>query len=170
MTKYKIIEVDGDGSCFFNSIATLMYYEKHRKLPKKQDVKKMSKLLRRVVVESLKTKLYMKNNNVVNELSVSLNDISNNSSNTNNKMNRSWAYVKKMSLQSTWAGALEIKLLADFLHGLGYKGISVYDRNTFKKINLMSSVVKSRYPKSLLRIVLSDIQHGGLHFEPMIKH
>lgn len=158
------LNVPGDGACMFNSIALSILYYKKRKREFDEQAKKLSDELRKIAVTKLHQ--YIEENDE-HMISVLAGETNSNAESPSGLKKAAERYVKKMKKSCEWGGQIEIHALSEYVKSIGFKGIRVYDDNK-KMINGYGTSVNTSKKYPLIRLRLSGVAFGGLHFDPLL--
>jgi hypothetical protein len=140
-----------------------LYYKK-RKTVFDEQAKKLSDKLRKIAVEKLSQYIEENDDHMISVLAGEMNSNAETPSGLKKAAER---YVKKMKKRCEWGGQIEIHALSDYVKSLGFKGIRVYDDNT-KMINGYGTNVNTSKKYPLIRLRLSGVDLGGVHFDPLL--
>ena len=164
----RIIEINRDGECLFNSIAFGIYYYTNpglRPANIKTIYKPLAKKLRKIAVnELLKIARKGNYNNTLFQGMLSDNRINQNLPDKE----RLKKYIQMMAKSCSWGGHLEIKVLTEAIHKLGFKGIQVYDDRNLSKIQGMQTNMNNSKKLPVIKLVLENVRRGGLHFNFLV--
>ena len=160
----KIYKVAADNECLFNAIAFGIIANKKSINVAKIKYKNLAKGLRKITSSIYSEKLKT-NTKYIEKLSneyVILHDIK---SDVSKDLQQEYAlkYIKEINKTNTWGGHLEIIVLGEYLHKLGFKGIKVFD----EQLNIIKGYHskfkhKNKYP--YIKLILTGISLGGCHF------
>lgn len=161
----KRYNVAADNECLFNAIAFgILANKKSVNIAKKQ-YKELAKLLRMKTCNMYVKKLEYSSKyaeRLSNEYIV-LHDIKSDDVSKSKQFEYAKKYINEMKKQDTWGGHLEIIILGEYVHKLGFKGIRVFDDN-LKIINGYHSKFKSKNKYPYIKLLLSGVSTGGCHF------
>lgn len=159
--KYIEYEVDGDGSCLFNSIAIHILHKTNKKKTK-ENVRKKAKMLRQKAVTFLKKKIKEENDLYIQIMGGSINS-------NKSTLEKAKIYTKLMRKSTTWGTQIEILALQEYIHKLGFKRIEVYNSKTKNVIKNMKTANNPNATKGVIRLVLSGVNEGGCHYNPLLE-
>lgn len=156
--------VAADNECLFNAIAFGIIANKSGINVAKKRYKELARKLRSITSYMYSDKV-SKNPKYIEKLSneyIILHDIRTDVS-KDKQIEYANKYIKEMKQKNTWGGHLEIIVLGEYLHRLGFKGIKVFD----EKLNLVNGFHskfkhKNKYP--CIKLLLTGISTGGCHF------
>ena len=160
----KLYNVAADNECLFNAIAFGVIANKKSVNVAKLKYKDLARKLRSITSSIYSEKL-SKNSKYIEKLSneyVILHDIRSDVS-KDKQIEFANKYIKEIKQKNTWGGHLEIIVLGEYLHRLGFKGIKVFD----EKLNVVKGFHskfknKNKYPH--IKLILTGISIGGCHF------
>lgn len=164
MKKYSVA---ADNECLFNAIAFGIIASKKSINIAKISYKELAKKLRKITACIYENKLASSRfiEKLANEYII-LRDIKSDvSSNVSKSKQLEYAqnYIRDIKKPDTWGGHLEIIVLGEYIHKLGFKGIKVYDEN-LNIINGYHSKFKYKNKYPYIKLILSGISVGGCHF------
>ena len=180
---WQFIKNPGDGNCLFDSVAQGIHLRMFGALPTKKEMKKLSKELRKMVIEyqinhfnELKSMLAPSFLETIN------NNSNNNSSNSNNNENKqkkidkkqeikyAKLYIARMSRGCTWGTHIEAQILDMIVKELfNIQGLIFHQEHKLKKIPFMSGDLNKTKKLKPLHFILYGVNVGGYHFELMVK-
>jgi len=158
----EIFQVEGDGSCLFNSIAVHILHASNKKLTKK-NIREKAKLLRKKAVMFLEKKIKEKNESFLEILGGTINS-------NKSTLEKAKNYINLMKKRNTWGTQIEIIALQEYIHELGFKRIEVYNAETKHVIKNMKTANNPNATKGIIKIVLNEVNTGGCHYNSILEY
>lgn len=157
--------VASDGECLFNAVAYgMIFHSNNQNTVSRSNYKKLAKQLRKQTVLHLRSKIVNDDFDFIVAMSGELNN-ENKTFDLKQMINRAKSYITRMSKSCTWGGQIELMILGNIVHEVGFKGIKVYNAHS-KKLLMKSSLCNSN--SKTIHLVLHGVCKtggGGIHFD-----